>query len=34
MDRMTGYEPVDSGSNPDKRIDIAKHFLHMRYQFI
>ncbi len=23
MDRMTGYEPVDSGSNPDRRIDIS-----------
>lgn len=22
MDRMIGYEPVDSGSNPDRRINI------------
>ena len=26
MDRMTGYEPVDSGSNPDRRIDILHQF--------
>ena len=26
MDRMTGYEPVDSGSNPDRRIDISQQF--------
>lgn len=34
MDRMTGYGPVDSGSNPDRRIDISQHFLFMKYQFI
>ena len=27
MDRMTGYEPVDSGSNPDRRIDISYGFV-------
>lgn len=26
MDGMTGYEPVDSGSNPDRRIDILHQF--------
>ncbi len=26
MDRMTGYEPVDSGSNLDRRIDILHQF--------
>ena len=26
MDRMTGYELVDSGSNPDRRIDILYQF--------
>lgn len=26
MDRMTGYEPVDSGSNPDRRMDIFHQF--------
>ena len=26
MDRMTGYEPVDSGSNPDRRMDMLQQF--------
>lgn len=26
MDRIIGYEPVDSGSNPDRRIDISYGF--------
>lgn len=26
MDRIIGYEPVDSGSNPDGRIDISHCF--------
>ena len=26
MDRMTGYGPVDSGSNPDRGIDILYQF--------
>ena len=26
MDRITGYEPVDSGSNPDRRMDMLQQF--------
>ena len=26
MDRMIGYEPVDSGSNPDRGMDMLQQF--------